>query len=242
MAVDIILSSGFLAFSRHVGFLSAVEQRVPHVGALCGTSSGALTAALWASGRSAADIGQILSAWRPVSLAQPSWQPWRGLCSLDAFVAWLGTLLPAHFADLRHPLALGVMDAHGKHHLLTDGPLPLCVAASCAIPRLFTPIVVNGVRYVDGGAADRLGLSAFRQWRGIEPIIAHWVERTAGKDVDANMAGVTVVRTPRAHAQFWNLGDFGAEQAEAERLSHAALEAAGFSLSAASTVERGVAS
>ena len=47
--MDLVLSSGFLAFARHAGFLRAVEQLELPVEGLCGTSSGALSGALWAA-------------------------------------------------------------------------------------------------------------------------------------------------------------------------------------------------
>ena len=65
---DLILSSGYLAFARHVGFLRAVETAGVEVGAICGTSSGALAAALWAAGMPARELGAELSAHRPARL------------------------------------------------------------------------------------------------------------------------------------------------------------------------------
>ena len=47
--MDVILSSGFLAFASHIGFLRALEEADVSVDGICGTSSGALVGALWTS-------------------------------------------------------------------------------------------------------------------------------------------------------------------------------------------------
>jgi predicted acylesterase/phospholipase RssA len=39
--MDLILSSGFLAFARHVGVLKVIEEKGIVVDGICGTSSGA---------------------------------------------------------------------------------------------------------------------------------------------------------------------------------------------------------
>lgn len=92
--VDIVLSSGFLAFAYHAGFLAAVEEAglqarlaaaraprpqtrggtrltfrysVPQVGGVMGTSAGALTGALYAAGYKPQDVATILSERTPLS-------------------------------------------------------------------------------------------------------------------------------------------------------------------------------
>lgn len=216
--MDLVLSSGFLAFARHCGFLHAVEDRAVAVEGLCGTSSGALVGAMWSAGIPAADIVERLSARRPLSLVRPSGIPWRGICSLRALVAQLREWLPPTFAELPHPFAVGVMDAQRRSLLLSQGPLPEAVAASCAVPYLFTPVAVDGVYYADGGAVDRLGLEHWTLLRGQRELLVHLVDRSAGAETKLP-AGVPVVRTPRSGASFWSLGDFAAQVEEARTLA-----------------------
>lgn len=215
MPVDLVLSSGFLAFARHAGFLAAVEDADLEIDALCGTSSGALAAAMYAAGYPADTIAAELSARRPIALLRPHLALWRGALSLRAFVEHLRTLLPPRFEDLAHPLALGVRAPDGHPRLLTRGPLPEAVAASCAIPWLFAPVRHDGTPYHDGGTVDRTALAGFRSWRGPRPTVLHLVERTAGRDVDDDLSAVAVVRTPRSGASFLSLGDFRGQAAQA---------------------------
>jgi len=223
MRRDLVLSSGFLAFARHVGFLSAVEEAGLEVGAVCGTSSGALAAALWAAGMPAAEIGRELSSQPPIRSMRPSLKPWRGLIRIEPVIARLRPLLPATFAGLRRPLGLGAMDRAKTHHLLTQGPLPEAVAASCAIPYVFQPVTIGGRRLWDGGAVDRLGLAGWRRWRPGRRALVHWVEGTRGKEPGAELDGLEIVRTPPSGASFFDLGEFEAQVQEAKGATAAAL-------------------
>lgn len=227
MPLDLVLSSGFLAFARQAGFLEAVEQADLPVGAVMGTSSGALAGALWCAGYSARDTLAHLTQRAPIHLVGLSWAPWRGVLTLDPAIALLSDLLPPTFADLERPFAVGVEGPDGRHQLVHEGPLAPAVAASCAMPGVFVPVDLPIGRCRDGGAVDRLGLAAHRTWRGAVPTVAHWVDRSAGKDVpvDLDDPQLTVVRTPRSGAMFWNLGDVEGQREEARQLAAAALSA-----------------
>ncbi len=223
MRRDLVLSSGFLAFARHVGFLRAVEEAALDVGAVCGTSSGALVAALWAAGMPAEEIGRELSARPPIRSMRPSLAPWRGLFRIESIVDRLSRLLPPTFADLDRPLGLGAMDRAKTHHLLTEGPLPEAVAASCAIPYVFQPVTLGGRRLWDGGAVDRLGLAGWRRWRPGRPALVHWVEGTRGTEPPAELDGLEIVHTPPSGASFFDLGRFDDQVEEARALTAAAV-------------------
>jgi len=223
MSHDLLLSSGFLAFARHVGVLQAVEARRVHVDAVVGTSSGALVGALWAAGLPAAELERLVAARRPFDLMGWHAAVWRGAFSLDPLVAWLEDLLPPTFADLRRPFAVGVVASGGGAALLREGPLARAVAASCAIPGVFVPVELGGALYRDGGVVDRLMVAPWRAWRGDRPAIAHLVDRTGGKDADTPLTGLALIRTPRSGASFWSLGDVVAGAALARERADAVL-------------------
>ena len=221
--MDLLLSSGFLAFARHLGFLDGIATRGLEAEAIVGTSSGAMVAALHLSGHTCDDISAELSGRAPLWDLRPSITPWRGAFSLAHVQHRLSSLMPATFAELPRPLAVGVVDADGQHRLVTKGDLPAAVMASCAMPHIFSPIDVDGLVCHDGGAKDRLAVDAWRQWRPGRTGIAHWVDRTAGQDVPADLSGITVVRTPRSGAKLWSLGDFEGQRSEAHELTQDAL-------------------
>ena len=102
----------------------------------------------------------------------------------------------------------------GEACLLSAGPLADTVAASCAMPVVFTPVTLPGGVYHDGGAVDRLGLSAWRDARGIRPTLVHLVRRSAGPESGAMPEDVRVVHSERSGATFFSLGDLHGQAEE----------------------------
>ena len=142
---------------------------------------------------------------------------------MTALRQFLAPHLPEQFEDLALPLAVGVV-AGKRHQLISSGPLLPAVLASCAMPYVFEPVRVGQQWCQDGGAADRMGLDAWRQWRPGRQAWAHQVARTAGVDVLADTSGVTLIQTPRSGASFVSLGDFPAQVAQARTLALAVLQ------------------
>jgi len=206
MGVDLVLSSGFLAFAAQAGFLAAVEDVGLSVDGVCGTSSGALAGALWSAGMPAEELFHELCHRRPLSWVRAHRRPWRGLFRLDPVLARLARDLPADFDGLPHPFGAGVA-RDGRAHLLTEGPLVEAVAASCAVPYLFTPVEVAGHTYVDGGAVDRTALSAWRARRPGRVVVMHLLDASHGAVGDDAGDAEVVVRSPRSGAKLWSLGD-----------------------------------
>ena len=228
--MDLILSSGFLAFASHAGFLAAVEESGAPVGGVCGTSSGALAGAGLAAGLPRSALLELLFARPPAAFLSPSITPWRGLVSLGRVVRLLRSKLPATFEGLDLPLGVGVMNGAGRPELVTAGPLPEAVAASMAIPRVFSPVRVAGRMLADGGMVDRTALHAWRSHRPGAEVLLHLIESTGSRfggtapegDPGDSVEGVRVVRSPRSGASFLNLGDVSG-RFEAARLRTSAI-------------------
>jgi len=167
LEADLVLSSGFLAFGNHAGFLRAVVARGVRVSGIMGTSAGAMTGSMFAAGYSPDDILRETCRDPPWRLLRPSWRFWEGLFSLDAVVERLRELLPPTFEDLDKDFACAVLDRNGKYIVLDSGALPEAVAASAAIPFLFRPVEIPGREaagpFADGGARERIGLGSWRE-------------------------------------------------------------------------------
>ncbi len=206
MGVDLVLSSGFLAFAAQAGFLAAVEDLGLDVDGVCGTSSGALAGALWSAGMPAETLFEELCQRAPLSWVQPHLRVWQGLFRLDPVLRRLAADLPARFEELPHAFGAGVA-AGGHAHLLTSGPLVEAVAASCAVPWLFTPVVVDGRRFVDGGAVDRTMLTHWRAHRPGRTVVLHLLDPSHGASRPEDGAGDVVVRSPPSGAKLWSLGE-----------------------------------
>ena len=207
MTVDLVLSSGFLAFARQAGFLQAVEDAGLEVDGVCGTSSGALAGALWAAGMSAAEIAAECSSRAPIAWMRPNLAVWRGLFTTGPALERLRALLPPTFQDLNRPFGVGVIDEAGRSLVLTSGPLPEAVAASCAIPWVFAPVTVGGGLYRDGGVGDRTGLRTWLARRETQALV-HLVAASGGGQAPGMSLAWAVARTPKSGASFFGLGDF----------------------------------
>lgn len=220
MAHDLLLSSGFLAFARHIGVLRALEKSELSIKGVCGTSSGALVGALWCAGMSADDIATELSKQRPLSLLRLHGRIWRGAISLSGLQERLDTLLPPTFEDLDRPFAVGVAGPKG-HRLLSTGPLAGAVTASCAIPGVFAPVRLEGKTWWDGAAVDRIAVEPWRAMRGETSLIVHMVARSRGAASAADLSGATVIHSDRSRASFLSLRDF---ETQADESFAAAME------------------
>ena len=112
---DLILSSGFLAFGRHVGFLRGLEAAGIDFDAVVGTSSGSIVGALYVAGHSPRAIEAMLEEFRrPILKLRLHARPLHGVFSMGSLIAFLRPRLPARIEDLPRPFAVGVMDADGR--------------------------------------------------------------------------------------------------------------------------------
>jgi predicted acylesterase/phospholipase RssA len=248
----VVLSSGFLAFAAHAGFLQAVEDAGLPVGGVMGTSAGALTGALWCAGHAPSALAAELSAVPPIARLRACARPWAGLLTMEAVIARLRDLVPPTFEDLPREFAVGVVTRDGAHVVIDSGPLPEAVAASAAIPALFAPVSIPGREGVgpfkDGGVVDRTGL---RQWRARRrreaaaaagggeagsadsppPALVHLIGRSSAFSGDDDVAAsgegrVVLVKSPKAGVSLLSLGDFEWQLASARSRARPAVRAA----------------
>jgi predicted acylesterase/phospholipase RssA len=217
--MEILLSSGFLAFARHIGFRKAFVEQGGMVTGICGTSSGSVVGALWASGISEEKMCELLHVPRPISKMRPNWFFWQGLFRMDALIETLSDHLPDNIEDLPIPFGVGVMTSKTQSKVLTKGPLVPAIAASCSIPYVFKPIVIEGVPYADGGFVDRIHAKAWKEIRPEGVYLAHIVDRSNGAADEVGLEDVNIIRTPRSYASFISMGDFQLHIQEAYDLS-----------------------
>ncbi len=220
---DLLLSSGFLGFARHLGFLDAWhEAKLPYE-AIVGTSSGALIGAFLATGRSPEQLRSLFQGSRPVAYLALCARPWTGLCSLRPLMDILERELPEEFSQLERPFGVGVTRLDGAHELITSGDLRRAVVASCSIPRLCAPTALRGELYGDGGAADRTGIAGWRRWRPSRFGVLHRIDPRLGKEPPGTLDEVFVVKSPRARAHWLSWGDFDRQRAESRETTLACM-------------------
>ncbi|MAA78704.1 MAG: hypothetical protein CL916_05550 [Deltaproteobacteria bacterium] len=224
VCVDVILSSGFLAFASHIGFLRALEEANIPVDGVCGTSSGALVGALWVSGLSTQEIEKEIFRGRPISLLSLNPYVWRGLLSLYKVVALLQDIAVDRLEEGSIPFGVGVCTSDWTPQIKTSGPLADFVVASCSIPYLFSSIYIDGVRYCDGGAGDRIGAKGWKEIRNPQQSMVHLVERSRGAKKEEGLEGSIVVRSPRSGVSFFSFGEYQARIERTRLATHDALK------------------
>lgn len=219
--MDVLLSSGFLAFARHIGFRRTLLKHSIDVTGICGTSSGSVVGALWANGMSESDMIDLLNVSRPLSQVDFHWQIWKGLFVFDTFKVRLREVLPEKIEDLPIPFGVGLCTMDRRAIVVTKGNLVDAIAASCAVPYMFHPMPFEGSLYRDGGFADRIGAVGWRAFRRNAdlPAIAHIVNRSNGVANEMGLDNIPIVRTPRSFASLWSMGDFLGQLEEAAELT-----------------------
>ena len=166
---DVVLSSGFLAFGAHLGFVSACDRVLcrsnkQRLRGVMGTSSGAITGALLAAGKSPIEMQEIIEAKKPLDLLDLTMRD-GGLYSMNKLVDYLNLYLPETFEQLQHPFAVGVVDAvTRRYRIIASGPLAPAIVASAAVPLLFVPMRIGERSYIDGGVVERVGIGRWRNY------------------------------------------------------------------------------
>lgn len=168
---ELILSSGFFGFFAHAGVVQALEEAALAPALVGGSSAGALVAGLWGAGVPASEIRDRLFAlkradfWDPDPLFGIGGERGLGLLRGDRFERLLQEALELvgvhRFADCRTPVRVVAFDVGTRRTVtLREGLLVPAIRASCSVPGMFQPAVIERRRLLDGGIADRAGIAA----------------------------------------------------------------------------------
>jgi NTE family protein len=161
--IGIALSGGGIKGLCHAGVLKALEEYGIKPDILSGVSAGAIVGALYADGYSPDEIAKLFEdiSFRRMTKIQI---PDGGFFRIDAFQKFLTKKLRAKtFDELKIPLRIVATDLDkGQSVTFSSGNLINPIVASCSIPVLFSPKVIDGVHYVDGGVLKNLPVSTIR--------------------------------------------------------------------------------
>jgi NTE family protein len=170
---ELVMSSGFFGFFAHAGVVHALEEARLTPALVGGSSAGALVAGLWAAGLPAARIRDRLFTLRREEFWDPD--PWLGLRATgrrlpgllrggrfqQLLAESLAEVNVRYFKDARVPVRVVAFDVRARRTVtLAEGELAMAIRASCCVPGMFQPVVIDDRALVDGGVADRAGMSA----------------------------------------------------------------------------------
>ena len=161
--LGLALSGGGARGFAHPGALKAIEDFELHPEIICGTSSGALAGVLYADGYSPEEIINLFvgKEFREFIDIQV---PVVAIFGMSGFRRFLKKYLHAkNFEDLRIPVKIVTTNLdEGKIAVFDHGAIIDALIASCSIPIIFNPVVINGVSYVDGGIFKNFPVSPIR--------------------------------------------------------------------------------
>lgn len=183
--VAVALSSAYFGFYAHTGFMKALYDAGLELSAVGGASSGAMVAAMAASGMTPQRwAGPLLAVrrrdfWDPVvpwGLRRRTMRP-PGLLKGHKFAELLDRQLPAkRFEDCTIPLLTVSTNLTTKQrHIDLAGPLVPAVHASCALPLLFEPVRRDADLHVDGGLMDKVPIRAMLDAFDPEVLLVHFI-------------------------------------------------------------------
>lgn len=180
--VGIALGGGGARGFAHLGILLTLEENGIPIDIITGTSIGATMGAVKALGMDLRKVERVLNCLDLNSLLQVSDSTLRevqrtigrGMVEYVRGASWRqeGTapenlarmsqffsLLTASksFSDLQIPFATVAADLEsGERVVLTEGKLYLAMAASAAVPGIFSPVLHEGRYLIDGGVIDKI--------------------------------------------------------------------------------------
>jgi NTE family protein len=190
--LGLALSSGGARGLAHVGVLQVLEENGIEIHAIAGSSMGAYIGALWAAGFSGKDLENLAGEmhdrkqlWR---LADPMIPPMKGLFrGLKARAHLERSLGDLKFEDLERRLLTVAVDIDSKERIVfRRGRIADAVHASCAMPGIIAPVLINGHRCVDGGVIDPVPVGALHKFTDVDRVIAVSVVPTFA-DVDEGL-------------------------------------------------------
>lgn len=194
--IAIALGASFMGYATHAGFLARLHARGVRPVAISGSSAGAITAGLYASGLEQETIRRaVLSPRLHLSFAMRTKWFWHQLissffCRHPGFFDPRGAI--SHFESvvgtrtiesLSNPRLLIALSDLSKHETLfvRSGRLATAMAASSCVPMLFTPLEFENRLCTDGGVSHESPIDPWFTEDDIDHIIIHRIIQPPGK-------------------------------------------------------------
>ena len=188
--IGLALGGGAARGFAHVGVIQVLEEAGIRPSLVAGTSAGSLVAAIYASGKSGAQLQQVAETMDEAAIADWSLQIFsRGALRGEALARYVNAQVNSRLIE-NMPLPLGIVATDlnsGSDTLFQRGDTGTAVRASSAVPAIFQPVKISGHDYVDGGLVSPVPVRAARKM-GAELVIAVDISSPP----DGNLAGGTL--------------------------------------------------
>ncbi len=166
------LGGGAARGFAHIGVIQVLEEAGIRPQLVVGTSAGSLVAALYAAGRSGAELGTLAIGMDESAITDWSF-PGRGVIRGEALARYVREQTGGVAIEkMKLPLGIVATDLDsGQPILFQVGDPGVAVRASSAVPAVFQPVRIGDREYVDGGLVSPVPVRFARQM-GAELVLA----------------------------------------------------------------------
>lgn len=165
--VSLALGGGAVLGAAHVGVLKAMHEHAIPIRQISGTSIGAFVAALYAFGKTPAEIEEIVSDLDWLDVTSFTLSRYGILNNSDLGDKLTSLLGEVDFKQAKIPLFLIATDlGTGKKVVLKEGRVADAVMASSCLPGIFVPVEINNRLLVDGGLVENVPVSPLKEANG----------------------------------------------------------------------------
>ena len=174
LKIGLALGGGAARGFAHVGVIAVLEEAGLRPQLVVGTSAGSLVAAIYATGKTSAQLQQTALSMEEVAITD-----WmlpiigKGVFRGDALGRYVNQLVGGRLIEnMAIPLGIVATDLNnGQAVLFRSGDTGTAVRASSAVPAVFVPVKISGREYVDGGLVSPVPVRFARQM-GADIVIA----------------------------------------------------------------------
>ncbi len=170
--VALVLGAGASRGFAHIGVLKVLEANNVPVNMIVGTSAGSFVGSLYAYGYNAYQLQKIAIDIDKADIADLT-IPDNGFIKgelLEALVNKDVNNTPLEKLRIKF-YAVATNIQTGQEMVFGTGNTGAAVRASCSIPGIFRPVMINGQMYVDGGVVSPIAVEAARR-QGADIVIA----------------------------------------------------------------------
>jgi NTE family protein len=183
--IGFVLGGGGVHGAAEVGMLQALAATGIKPQLVVGTSIGAINGALVAARPGAAAVDELASLWRELggsgvlggSVAGRAWTLLRTrthVQSLTPLRELLERHLPPTFEQLEVPFqCVAASVERARSVWFGEGALIRAILASCAVPGVFPPVVIDGEHHVDGGLVHSIPVGRAVEMGATEIYVLH---------------------------------------------------------------------
>ncbi|GAB4045967.1 patatin-like phospholipase family protein [Spirosoma litoris] len=157
MKIGLVLSGGGARGIAHLGVIKALQEMGIRFDQIVGTSAGAIVGALISQGYTPDESLKIIESSSFMRHLRPAWNR-MGLLRIDTASELYKKYIPHDsFEGLKIPLHVVAVDLNaGEQVVFEQGELIRPILASCCLPGIFEPLLINKRQFVDGGVLNNL--------------------------------------------------------------------------------------